>query len=103
VQLAHFEILGSLGRWGMGAVYRARDSRLRREVAIKVLPVSFARDPDRIARFEREAHVAGALNHPNTVSVYDIGRDNSTYWIVPSWSTARRCAASFSRSLARSR
>ncbi len=79
--LGHFEILGSLGRGGMGD-YRARDSRLRREVAIKVLPVSFAREPDRIARFEREARAASAMNHPNIVSVYDIGRENSTYWIV---------------------
>ncbi len=81
-RLGHFEILGPLGRGGMGEVYRARDSRLERDVAIKVLPLSFARDPDRIARFEREARAAGALNHPNIVSVYDIGRDNSTYWIV---------------------
>jgi serine/threonine protein kinase len=63
-------------------VYRARDSRLKREVAIKVLAVSFASDPDRIARFEREARAASALNHPNIVSVYDIGRENGTYWIV---------------------
>ena len=81
-KLGHFEILGSLGRGGMGEVYRARDSRLKREVAIKVLPVSFVRDPDRIARFEREARAASALNHPNIVSVYDIGQENSTYWIV---------------------
>ncbi len=81
-KLGHFEILGSLGAGGMGEVYRARDSRLKREVAIKVLPVSFACDPDRIARFEREARAASALNHPNIVSVYDIGRETSTYWIV---------------------
>jgi serine/threonine protein kinase len=81
-KLGHFEILGRLGRGGMGEVYRARDSRLKREVAIKVLPVSFARDPDRIERFEREARAASALNHPNIVSVFDIGRENSTYWIV---------------------
>src|ERR1017187_4916792 len=66
----------------MGEVWRARDARLKREVAIKVLPVGVARDPDRIARFEREARAASALNHPNIVSVYDIGCDNGTYWIA---------------------
>src|SRR5579864_1794207 len=81
-RLGHFEILGPLGRGGMGEVYRARDPRLEREVAIKVLPMSFAGDPGRIARFEREARAASALNHPNIVSVYDIGRESSTYWIV---------------------
>jgi serine/threonine protein kinase len=71
-----------LGRGGMGEVWRARDARLKRDVAIKVLPAGLARDPDRIARFEREARAAGALNHPNIVAVYDIGCDNGTYWIA---------------------
>jgi serine/threonine protein kinase len=66
----------------MGEVYRARDSRLKRDVAIKVLPAGLARDPDRIARFEREARAAGALNHPNIVAVHEIGRDGDTYWIA---------------------
>jgi Tol biopolymer transport system component len=81
-RLGNFEIVELLGRGGMGEVWRARDSRLKRDVAIKVLPTALARDPDRIARFEREARAASALNHPNIVSVYDIGRDNDTYWIV---------------------
>jgi hypothetical protein len=81
-KLGNFEIVQLLGRGGMGEVYRARDARLKREVAIKVLPAGLARDPDRIARFEREARAASALNHPNIVSVYDIGRDNDTYWIA---------------------
>jgi serine/threonine protein kinase len=72
-KLGHFEILGSLGRGGMGEVYRARDSRLKREVAIKVLPVSFARDPDRITRFEREARAVAALNHPHIATLYEVG------------------------------
>src|SRR5262249_56182022 len=58
---------------GMGEVYRARDERLDREVAIKVLPVSFSKDPDRLRRFEQEAKAAGALNHPNVTAVYDVG------------------------------
>jgi Tol biopolymer transport system component len=81
-KLGNFEIVELIGRGGMGEVYRARDSRLKRDVAIKVLPAGLARDPDRIARFEREARAAGALNHPNIVAVYDIGRDGDTYWIA---------------------
>jgi Tol biopolymer transport system component len=81
-KLGNFEILELLGRGGMGEVWRARDARLKRDVAIKVLPAGLAGDPDRIARFEREARAAGALNHPNIVAVYDVGHDNGTYWIA---------------------
>ena len=81
-KLGNFEIVELLGRGGMGEVWRARDTRLKRDVAIKVLPVGLARDPERIARFEREARAASALNHPNIVAVYDIGCDNGTYWIA---------------------
>jgi serine/threonine protein kinase/Tol biopolymer transport system component len=81
-RLGSFEILELIGRGGMGEVYRARDSRLKRDVAIKVLPAGLARDPDRIARFEREARAAGALNHPNIVAVYEAGREDDTYWIA---------------------
>jgi serine/threonine protein kinase len=82
VKLGNFEIVELLGRGGMGEVWRARDSRLKRDVAIKLLPVAFARDPDRIARFEHEARAASALNHPNIVSVFDIGREDGACWIV---------------------
>jgi len=81
-KLGNFEIVELIGRGGMGEVYRARDSRLKRDVAIKVLPAGLARDPDRIVRFEREARAAGALNHPNIVAVHEIGRDGDTYWIA---------------------
>jgi serine/threonine protein kinase/Tol biopolymer transport system component len=81
-KLGNFEIVELLGRGGMGEVYRARDSRLKRDVAIKVLPAALAHDPDRIARFEREARAASALNHPNIVAVHDIGCDNGIYWIA---------------------
>jgi serine/threonine protein kinase len=63
-------------------VYRARDSRLKREVAIKVLPLNFARDPDRIARFERVARAASALNHPNIVHIYDIADGDDVQFIA---------------------
>ena len=81
-KLGNFEIVELLGRGGMGEVWRARDARLKRDVAIKVLPAALARDPDRIARFEREARAASALNHPNIVVVHDIGCDNGIYWIA---------------------
>ena len=81
-RLGNFEIIGALGKGGMGEVYRARDLRLKREVAIKTLPSQFAEDRNRIARFEREARAASALNHPNIVAVYDIGRENGISFIV---------------------
>src|SRR5499426_846139 len=67
-----YKILALLGRGGMGVVYSARDERLRRDVAIKVLPASFANDADRLRRFEQEAHATSALNHPNILTIYDI-------------------------------
>src|SRR6266581_3708132 len=77
-----YEILGPLGSGGMGEVYRARDTRLGREVALKSLPPEMAEDPDRINRFEKEARLASALNHPNIVTVYDIGKSNSISYIA---------------------
>src|SRR5574341_1026578 len=73
IRFGHYEILSPLGAGGMGEVYRARDTRLDREVAIKVLPASFANDADRLRRFEQEARATSALNHPNILTVYDIG------------------------------
>src|SRR5581483_2561359 len=81
-RLGNFELLELIGRGGMGEVYRARDLRLKRDVAIKVLPVALARDPDRISRFEQEARAAGALNHPNIVAIHETGREDDTYWIA---------------------
>ena len=66
----------------MGEVYRARDPRLGREVAIKVLPAAFAADPDRLRRFEQEARAAGALNHPNVLAVYDVGTHEGAPYLV---------------------
>jgi len=72
-RIAHYEILAPIGAGGMGEVYRARDIRLNREVAIKVLPSSYAADPDRLRRFELEALATSALNHPNILTIHDIG------------------------------
>jgi serine/threonine protein kinase len=72
-RLGPYEVLTPLGAGGMGEVYRARDERLGREVAIKVLPAEFSRDADRLRRFEQEARAAGCLNHPNILTIYDIG------------------------------
>ena len=72
-RLGPYEVRGLLGAGGMGEVYRARDARLAREVAVKVLPASAASDPDRLLRFEQEAKAAGRLNHPNLLAVFDVG------------------------------
>src|SRR5213592_1014911 len=71
-QLGHYEIVGPLGAGGMGEVYRGRDTKLDREVAIKVLPAAVAQDRDRLARFEREAKVLASLNHPNIAQIYGL-------------------------------
>ena len=81
-RLARYEVLGFLGAGGMGEVYRARDERLRRDVAIKVLPEVFQHDPDRLRRFEREARAAAALNHPNILDVHDLGEYEGQPFIV---------------------
>lgn len=80
--LGTFEIAGLLGKGGMGEVYRATDTRLEREVAIKVLPASFAQDAERLARFEREAKILASLNHPHIASLYDMQQDGDIRFIV---------------------
>src|SRR6185369_17724037 len=81
-KLGPYEILSPLGAGGMGEVYRARDPRLNREVAIKVLPDSLRRDSERLRRFEQEAHAVGALNHPNILAVYDVGTHGEVPYLV---------------------
>jgi serine/threonine protein kinase/Tol biopolymer transport system component len=80
--LGHYEIIAPIGRGGMGEVYRARDSKLGRDVAIKVLPDVLARDPDLIARFRREAKLLAALNHPNIASIHELGQDGGAHFLV---------------------
>src|SRR5207249_4307461 len=81
-RLGPYEITASLGAGGMGEVYRARDSRLHREVAIKILPSVFTRDRERLQRFELEARSAASLNHPNILAIYDVGAENDSPYIV---------------------
>ena len=81
-KLGHYEILGPLGAGGMGEVYRARDTNLDREVAIKVLPEDFASDPERLARFEREAKLLGSLNHPNIATIHGFDESDGVRFIA---------------------
>ncbi len=81
-KLGPYEIVSLLGAGGMGEVYRARDSRLRREVAIKVLPAALSVDADRLRRFEQEALATAALNHPNILAVFDIGTEAGSPYVV---------------------
>ena len=81
-QLGSHEITAHLGTGGMGEVYRARDTKLKREVAIKILPDEFSRAPDRVSRFQREAEVLASLNHPNIASIYDLQESHGTRFLV---------------------
>src|SRR5258707_3848465 len=81
-KLGPYDIQSLLGSGGMGEVYRARDSRLDRIVAIKVLPTSYSADAERLQRFAQEARAAAALNHPNILSIFDIGEERGAPYIV---------------------
>jgi serine/threonine protein kinase/Tol biopolymer transport system component len=96
-RLGSYEILAFIGAGGMGEVYRARDPKLGREVAIKVLPQAFARDPQRLVRFEREAHLLASLNHPGIAAIYGLGEEGDIRYLVlelvPGETLAQRLAA----------
>ena len=81
-RLGRYEIRSQFGAGGMGEVYRARDEKLNRNVAIKVLPAALSQDGERLRRFEQEAQAAGALNHPNILAVYDVGTHDDAPYIV---------------------
>jgi predicted Ser/Thr protein kinase len=91
--IAHYKITGKLGEGGMGAVYRATDTKLNREVAIKVIPGTFASDPERIARFTREAQVLASLNHPNIAQIYGVEENAIVMELVEGATLAERIAA----------
>src|SRR5216683_1761960 len=81
-KLGRYEIRSKLGEGGMGEVYRGRDEKLNRDVAIKVLPAALSQDADRLRRFEQEAQAAGTLNHPNILAVYDVGTHDEAPYVV---------------------
>ena len=80
--LAHYEIISEIGKGGMGVVYQATDKKLRRDVAIKVLPEEFAKDRDRVARFQREATLLASLNHPNIAAIHGLEETKGTHFLV---------------------
>ena len=81
-RLGTYEIAALLGKGGMGEVYRARDTKLKRDVAIKILPGEFSRDADRVSRFQREAEVLASLNHPNVAAIYDLQEADGSRYLV---------------------
>ena len=81
-RLGPYEILSAIGAGGMGEVYQAHDTKLGRDVAIKVLPEAFAHDPERLSRFQREAKMLAALNHPNIATIYGLEQSNGTSYLV---------------------
>ena len=95
-KLGPYEIIAPLGAGGMGEVYRARDTHLGRTVAIKILPAAFSADQDRLHRFKEEARSASALNHPNIITIHDLGQEGSTHYIAMELVEGRRCASCLS-------
>src|SRR5262245_37888004 len=81
-KLGYYEVISLLGKGGMGEVYRARDTKLKRDVGIKILPDEFSRDAARVSRFQREAEVLASLNHPNIAAIYDLQEANNTRFLV---------------------
>ena len=97
--VSHYQVLSLLGAGGMGEVYLARDPRLDRTVALKILPGDLAVDPDRMLRFEREAKAASALNHPNVATIYDVGESDGIHFIVMEHVEGETIAARIGRPL----
>ena len=81
-RIAHYDVTALIGEGGMGQVYQATDTKLGREVALKILPEAFATDPDRLARFQREAQVLASLNHPGIAAIYGIEEQDETRALV---------------------
>ena len=81
-RLGHYDVTALIGEGGMGQVYQATDTKLNRQVALKILPAAFATDPDRLARFQREAQVLASLNHPDIAAIYGIEEDEGTRALV---------------------
>lgn len=97
--ISHYQIISRLGAGGMGEVWLAEDARLKRKVAIKLLPSEFTSSGDRLRRFEQEAQAASALNHPNIVSIYDIGEDEAGKFIVMEYVSGQNLRSLISKRL----
>ena len=103
-RLGPYSVTAKIGEGGMGEVYRARDTKLDRDVALKVLPEAFTSDPDRLARFEREAKVLASLNHPNIAAIYGLEEDetdDTKALVLANWSRVRRWRIGSSRERSR--
>jgi hypothetical protein len=82
IKLGSYEITGAIGAGGMGEVYKAHDTKLGRDVAIKVLPEAFAHDSERLSRFQREAKILASLNHPNIATIYGLEHSDGTHFLI---------------------
>ncbi len=101
--LGSYEVLAPIGSGGMGEVYQAHDTKLGRDVAIKVLPETFAHDPDRLSRFQREAKILASLNHPNIATIHGLEQSSGTSYLVMELVPGRRCKSESERRAAASR
>jgi eukaryotic-like serine/threonine-protein kinase len=95
-RLGSYEIVSLIGSGGMGEVYRARDTRLRREVALKLLATTFSDEAVAMARFQREGHAIAALSHPNICAIYDVGMHGEIPFLVMEYVQGDRCCSSSS-------
>src|SRR6516165_1924416 len=91
-RLGAYEVIAALGAGGMGEVYRARDTRLRRDVALKVLPPEVTREPGRLERFDREARAIAALNHPHIVTIYSTEEADGIRFLTRRWRSRSNCS-----------
>ena len=96
-RLGPYEVVGPIGAGGMGEVYKGRDTRLERLVAIKVLPAAWSQDPDRRARFDREARAVAALSHPNICGIYDVGHQDGVDFLILEYLDGETLAALLAR------